>query len=49
MPMGRRFDTTGNVVTLKGAIESDALRQQAEQVARRVDGVKDVRNNLSVR
>jgi len=42
-------DTSNNVVTLSGTVGSDNLRQQAEQVAKGVDGVKGVRNDLTVK
>jgi len=42
-------DSTGNTVTLKGAVDSAATRQRAEDVARKVDGVATVRNELTVR
>ena len=42
-------DTSANVVTLSGTIASDELRRQAGQLARGVNGVKDVKNNLTVK
>ena len=42
-------ETSSNVVTLSGTVASDSLRQQAEQLAKGVDGVKDVRNDLTVK
>lgn len=42
-------DSSGNTVTLKGAVDSAATRQRAEEVARKVDGVATVRNELTVR
>lgn len=42
-------ETSSNVVTLSGNVASDSLRQQAEQLAKGVDGVKDVRNDLTVK
>jgi osmotically-inducible protein OsmY len=42
-------DTAQNVVTLRGSVVSDAMRQKAEQLARSVDGVKEVRNELVVK
>lgn len=41
-------DTTNGVVSLNGTVESAEQRQRAEQLARRVDGVKRVINNLQV-
>jgi osmotically-inducible protein OsmY len=37
------------VVTLRGVIDSEKLRQRAEHVAQKVDGVKKVINELRVR
>lgn len=42
-------DTLRNVVTLSGTVGSEGLRQQAETMARGVDGVQDVKNNLMVK
>lgn len=42
-------DTSGNVVSLHGSVASDAARANAERVARAVGGVKDVKNNLTVK
>lgn len=42
-------DTSANVVTLRGDVPSDAMKTQAEQVARTVEGVKEVRNELVVK
>jgi hyperosmotically inducible protein len=41
-------DTTNGVVALNGTVESAEQRARAEQLARRVDGVKRVVNNLQV-
>jgi len=41
-------DTTNQVVTLNGIVESADQRAKAEQLARQVDGVKSVKNNLQV-
>jgi hyperosmotically inducible periplasmic protein len=41
-------DTTNQVVTLNGIVESADQRTKAEQLARQVSGVKSVRNNLQV-
>ena len=40
-------DTAQNVVTLRGVVASDDLRREAERVARGIEGVKDVRNELT--
>jgi hyperosmotically inducible periplasmic protein len=42
-------DSAGNTVTLKGAVDSADTRRRAEEVARKVDGVATVRNELTVR
>jgi osmotically-inducible protein OsmY len=42
-------DSSGNTVTLKGAVDSAETRRRAEEVARKVDGVATVRNELTVR
>lgn len=41
-------DTTSGVVALNGTVESPQQRERAEQIARKVGGVKDVINNLQV-
>lgn len=41
-------DTNNGVVYLNGTVESSEQRARAEQLARRVDGVKKVVNNLQV-
>ena len=41
-------DTTSGVVALNGTVETAEQRARAEQLARRVDGVKRVVNNLQV-
>ena len=41
-------DTAQNVVTLTGTVRSDDARAAAERVAKQVEGVKEVRNNLLV-
>jgi osmotically-inducible protein OsmY len=42
-------DSMGNTVTLKGAVDSADTRRRVEEVARKVDGVASVRNELTVR
>jgi hyperosmotically inducible protein len=42
-------DTSQNVVTLNGTVATDAAREQAERVAKGVEGVKEVKNNLMVK
>ena len=41
-------DTNNGVVSLNGVVESAQQKSRAEQLARRVDGVKSVINNLQV-
>jgi hyperosmotically inducible protein len=41
-------DTNNGVVSLNGVVESTQQKSRAEQLARRVDGVKSVVNNLQV-
>ena len=41
-------DTRANVVTLKGTVATEDASKQAERLARGVEGVKDVSNNLLV-
>jgi hyperosmotically inducible periplasmic protein len=38
----------GGVVTLKGQVASDDMKKRAEQVAKKVNGVKSVKNQLQV-
>jgi hyperosmotically inducible periplasmic protein len=42
-------DTSGNVVSLTGTVGTAAARERAEEIARKTDGVKEVRNNLAVK
>lgn len=42
-------DTMQGVVTLNGVVTSAAEKQRAMDIARRVDGVSSVRDNLAVR
>jgi hyperosmotically inducible periplasmic protein len=41
-------DTTNQVVTLTGVVESADQQAKAEQIVRQVGGVKGVKNNLQV-
>lgn len=41
--------TANGVVTLSGTVKSDADKSRAEQIARGVEGVKQVTNNLTAR
>ena len=42
-------DSAGTTVTLKGTVDSADKKQRAEDVARKVDGVATVRNQLQVK
>jgi osmotically-inducible protein OsmY len=42
-------DSSGNTVTLKGNVDSADKKKRAEEVARKVDGVATVRNELTVK
>ena len=42
-------DTDANIVTLNGTVQHAGMRDEAERVAQRVQGVKQVRNNLAVK
>ncbi len=42
-------ETLRNVVTLSGTVASEGLRQQAEAMAKGVDGVNGVTNNLMIK
>ena len=42
-------DTAQNVVTLNGTVASDAVRERAERIAKGIEGVKEVRNQLLVK
>ncbi|TJZ70057.1 BON domain-containing protein [Chitiniphilus eburneus] len=42
-------DSNGNHVSLTGEVENEAQRTQAEQVARGVEGVSEVTNNLTLK
>ena len=42
-------DSAGSTVTLKGTVDSADKKQRAEEVARKVDGVATVRNQLQVK
>lgn len=41
-------DVVNDVVTLKGTVETAAQKSKAEQVAKAIDGVKSVKNELKV-
>jgi BON domain-containing protein/PRC-barrel domain protein len=41
-------DTTNGIVQLNGTVDSDKTRQRATEIARQVDGVRRVVNNLKV-
>jgi len=42
-------DSDQGVVTLKGKVDSEATKQRAEDVAKRVGGVNSVKNELQVK
>lgn len=42
-------DSSGNAVTLNGVVDSESTKRRAESVARSVDGVATVKNNLTVK
>jgi osmotically-inducible protein OsmY len=42
-------DSSGNTVTLKGNVDNAETKRKAEEVARKVDGVATVRNELTVK
>ncbi len=42
-------DSAGTTVTLNGAVDSEATKKRAEEVARGVEGVATVKNNLTVK
>ena len=41
-------DSTDGVVTLKGKVDSADMKKRAEHVAKKVSGVKSVKNQLKV-
>jgi len=45
---GISVDSEGSTVTLKGSVDTDANKRRAEQVARGVDGVSTVKNELTI-
>ncbi|MBW8904432.1 MAG: BON domain-containing protein [Betaproteobacteria bacterium] len=42
-------DSDNGVVTLKGVVDSEETKKRAEEVTRRVSGVSQVKNELSVK
>ena len=42
-------DSSGNAVTLNGVVDSESTKRRAESVARSVEGVATVKNNLTVK
>jgi len=46
---GISVTSDGSIVTLKGAVDTAANKSRAEQVARGVDGVSSVKNELTVK
>jgi osmotically-inducible protein OsmY len=47
--MGVNVDSDNGVVTLKGHVDSEDTKKRAEAVAKQVDGVSSVKNQLEVR
>jgi hyperosmotically inducible periplasmic protein len=45
---GINVDSEGSVVTLKGSVDTEANKRRAEQIARGVEGVSTVRNQLTL-
>jgi osmotically-inducible protein OsmY len=46
---GVDVDSDNGVVTLKGHVDSAEVKRRAEEVAKKVDGVSSVKNELEVR
>lgn len=46
--MGVNVDSDNGVVTLKGHVDSEDTKRRAEAVAKKVDGVSSVKNELKV-
>jgi len=46
---GVDVDSDNGVVTLKGHVDSNDTKKRAEAVAKKVEGVKSVKNQLSIR
>lgn len=44
-----KVETTDGVVQLSGSVDSQAQRERAESIAKAVDGVKSVKNDLNVK
>jgi hyperosmotically inducible protein len=44
-----KVETTDGVVQLSGTVESKAQSERAESIAKAVDGVKSVKNDLKVK
>jgi hyperosmotically inducible protein len=42
-------DSAGTTVTLNGVVDTEATKKRAEDVARKVEGVATVKNNLTVK
>ena len=42
------FDTTNQLVSLNGVVESADQKAKSEQIARQLGGVKGVKNNLQI-
>lgn len=46
---GTNIDVNGGTVVLKGQVDDTQKKAKAEELARKTDGVKDVRNQLTVK
>jgi len=46
---GVNVDSENGVVTLKGRVDSNDTKKRAEAVAKKVEGVKSVKNQLNIR
>lgn len=46
---GVDVDSANGVVTLKGHVDSNDTKKRAEAVAKKVEGVRSVKNQLSIR
>ena len=42
-------DSAGTTVTLNGVVDTEATKKRAEDVARKVEGVATVKNNLTIK
>lgn len=47
-PFNVDVDTLDGVVTLRGEVEKDSAKEEAEEIARNTEGVREVRNEIRV-